>query len=319
MVEEQQSKGNNLVPTLIVGIILVAAVAIFALNPFKAENSSGTPLAVLPIEGEAQEEPQSVSETIEIAPGQFAVRQRYFEETFRPKRDEYNLFEKASQFLGIPIEKVPAFFSLNSESEIFSQLPKIPEDFSEIAYLLASGRYYAIGSLSEEYFQQPEFYPGFKDQGLKYWSEPNPKYWATNGYGTYPAEQFDTLSVSGRKDFIGVVFFYTGYGVQTYQGATIIPSSESLEHFDIEVSPSTFLLEPVFPKFSRNWANQVTIKGKLRDGTPPGEYEIDFMVVAPPREKREEWEFKYRNLYFDAANAISPSGYPIKFTINVTE
>ncbi len=325
MAEQPQGKGNNFVPVLVGLGILIVAGTVFVLSPWKGtDNPNSGPLAVLPNGDTVQEtttveEPLSVEEIVEVSPGQFAVRQRYFEEAFRPKRDEYKLFKKASEHLGIALAQVPDFFSLNSEAEIFSQLPKIPEDFSEIAYLLASGRFYALGSLSEEYYMQPEFYPGFKESGLKYWSQPDPKYWATNGYGTYPAEQFDTLSLSGRQDFTAVVFFYTGHGVQTYQGATIIPTASSLKHFDLSISPDTVLLEPVFPKFSKDWAYQLMITGKLKPGTPPGQYEVDFILVPPPKEKREEWEFKYRNIYFNAAGSIGPSNYPIKFVIDVTE
>ncbi len=304
-------------------IIIVAVAAVFLLGQGGAPRPSGAPNGG-PGAAEVQT-PQpfldsGTGEPAEITPSSFAVRQRYFEEAFRPRRQDYDLFEKASEHLGIPIQQVPEFFSLNSEEEIFEQLPPPPEDFSEIAYLLASGRTYAIGGLSEEYFLQPEFYPGFKESGLKYWSEPDPKYWSTNGYGSYPGEQFDTLSHSGRRgEFVAVVFFYTGYGVQTYQGLTFVPASDSLNYFDIKIEPDTILLTPVFPAFSSDWAHQIVITGKLKPDTPPGEYTIGLVVAPPPKEKRDEWGFKYRNLYFDAATAIGPSGYPIKLNITVEE
>src|SRR3989344_5626058 len=182
-----------------------------------------------------------------LDPSQYAVRQRYFQEAFQPDRENYDLFEKAAVFFKKPVSEMPNYFSLNSESEIFSELPKVPADFSEVA------------------------------------------------------------------------FFYSGYGVQTYQGVTIIPSSETLERFEVEITPNTFLLESTFPKFKKNWAQRIEITGKVKPGTPPGDYELKFLVVAPPKEKKEEWKFKYRNIYFDAASSIAPSGAPIKFTIKVTK
>ncbi|VVB98893.1 Uncharacterised protein [uncultured archaeon] len=250
-------------------------------------------------------------------PTAYAVRQRYFEEAFKPYRNDYNLFGKAAAFLKMPIEKMPEYFSLNSESEIFADLPPVPKDFSEVAYLLVSGKNYAIGKISSDYYLQPEFYPGFKESGLRFWSEPNPKYWGVNGYGTYPAEQFDTLSLSGRSDFTAVVFFYASYGVQTYQGVTLVPSAETMKNFDVNISPDTFLLTPTFPKFNKDWAQAIVIKGELKPDTPPGDYTLGFLISSPPKEKKEEWSFKYRNLYFDAAGSIGPSGYPIKFNVTV--
>ncbi|HZX19986.1 MAG TPA: hypothetical protein VFF13_03155 [archaeon] len=329
--EKQDSpitKNNGFNPVLlIVVVVLVGAITFLLIN-----NSNSTQgLAILP--GETQTiadseiqtdatqidsvETTASSEDLTVSPSSFPVRQRYFEETFKPKRESYDLFKKAAEHLNIPIEKVPEYFSLNSESEVFNELPPIPTDFSEIAFLLATGRTYSIGLLSEGYYMQPEFYPGFKESGIKYWTEPDPKYWATNGYGSYPADQADILSKSGRDEFTAVVFFYTGYGVQTYQGTTIIPTSESLEHFDIQVTPDTFLLTPTFPKFTSDWVQQIIITGKLKPNTPPGDYSIGFLITTPPIDKKQEWEFKYRNLYFDTVNSIAPSRFPFAFNITV--
>jgi len=300
------------------GIIVVLAVIVIFFA-FNQENISTNPLVVLPEAEETGLTPIYEKNQVEITPSSYAVRQQYFEEAFKPKRDEYDLFEKAAARLQIPLEYVPEYFALNSEKDIFNELPPVPNDFSEVAYLLATGRNYALGPITEEYFLQPEFYPNFKENGLKYWSEPDPKYWATNGYGSYPAEQFDVLSQSGRTEFYSVVFFYTGYGVQTYQGAHLIPTSNTLKYFDVDISPDTFLLTPTFPKFSKDWVYKITIQGKVKPDTPAGEYTIGFLIVDPPIEKRNEWAGEYRNLYFNAATVISPSNFPITFNITVEE
>ncbi len=304
---------------MLFGAVVIIALAVIVYSFISDQDDSSVPLALLTQDSQENNEVNLTGNEGKIKPSSYAVRKEYFEEAFKPRRDEYNLFEKASERLGIPLEDVPEYFTLNSEEDIFNELPQVPEDFSEVAYLLATGRTYAIGNLSEEYFLQPEFYPNFKENGLKYWSEPDPKYWTTNGYGTYPAEQFDVLSYSNRDEFLAVVFLYTGYGVQTYQGATLIPSSGSLEYFDITISPDTFLLTPTFPKFSKDWAHQIVIAGKLKPDTPPGEYSIGLLIVKPPYEKKVEWASKYRNLYFDAATGIAPSNFPIRFTITVKE
>ncbi|MEM4327201.1 MAG: hypothetical protein QXZ13_03485 [Candidatus Diapherotrites archaeon] len=259
------------------------------------------------------------NEKEKVDPTEFLVRQQYFEESFKPKREEYKIFEKAAAYLNKPVSEMPKLFTLKSEAEIFEELPKIPKDFSELAFALASGKTYDIGNIGEEYYKQPEFYPNFKTNGLKYWTNPEPKYWATGGYGTYPAEQFDTLSLSGRKEFNAAVFVYSGYGVQTYQGLTLVPTAETLKNFEIEITPNTILLEPNFPKFKNGWAHKIFISGKLKEGAKPGKYDLAFVIAAPPKEKKDEWGFKYRNLYYDAVSGIAPSGYPVKFTINVIE
>lgn len=301
----------------LLAVAVVAVAAVFILN-----QPPKSPLVTLPDSGNTgavQPAVEKEQTTGEIKATSYAVRQRYFEEAFVPRREQYGLFEKAAKHLGMPLEKVPEYFSLESEKEIFELLPPAPKDFSEVSYLLASGRSFAIGGLSEDYYLQPEFYPGWKDNGLKYWTEPNPVYWTTSGYGTYPGDQFDTLSKSGRKNFVAVVFFYSGYGVQTYQGTTIIPAAESLEYFDITIEPDTFLLTPTFPKFSSDWARKIVVRGTMKENTPPGDYTIGFLVVAPPKEKEDEWGFKYRNIYFNAASSIAPSRFPFQFFVKVLE
>ena len=252
-----------------------------------------------------------------IDPSQFILREDYFKEVFRPRRETYKLLEKAADFLKKPVSEVPAYFSLNSEEEIFSELPAPAADFSEIAYLLAQGRYFNLALLDETYYKQPEFYPNFKTLGVRYWTRPDPKYWVANGYGTYPAEQWDTLEKGKNEEFRGVVFFYAGWGVQTYQGISLRADTESQKYFDLEITPKTFLLEPTFAKFGKNWAYKVEITGKLKPDTPPGTYSIGINVEIPPRELRDKWNAEHPSLYFDGAGIIKASGNQIQLNITV--
>ncbi len=255
-----------------------------------------------------------------IKPEDFPIREEYFREVYRPRRETYKLFERAAKYFGKDIEYVKKYFGLNSEEEIFAELPKPAEDFSEIAYLFASGKFFAIGLLKPEYYLQPELYPNFKINGLNYWTKPDPRYWTPHGYGSYPSEQWDTLSLSERKEFTGVVFVQTGWGVQTYQGVSLLPDSEFVKHFDVEITPQNFLLEPAWPKFHKNWAQRVLITGKAKPGTPPGNYNLTMNVYPVPKELREKWEFEHKNLYFDAAvSSVKPAGNFIDFHITVTE
>jgi len=299
-----------------VAVVVVAGLAILAMPYFSQPSQPG--LASLP-EAPLQEEEQEAEESgLKVDPSQYAVRQRYFEEVFRPKRDEYNLFENASAHLGIPLEEVPEYFSLRSEKEVFSELPAAAEELSEIAYLLATGKYFSIGYLDETYYKQPEFYPNFKEHGLTYWTEPDPRYWTPHGYGSYPSEQWAELKKGETEEFTAVVFFYSNWGVQTFQGVTLMQDSESKEYFDLEISPQNLLLEPSFPKFYENWAHKIIIRGRLLPETGPGEYNIGINVERPPADLRSRWEFEHKNIYFDAAaGGIKPSGDQILLRIKV--
>ncbi len=297
-------------------LVVLLAIAIIIFSGCVQQSSDASPEEENQITGASEQENQYGEE---LTPEQFIVRQKYFEEVFKPKRDSYNLFEKASEHLSMEQTQMANYFSLPDEEAIFADLPLVADDFSEIAYLLATGRYFSLELLDEEYYKQPEFYPRFKENGLNYWSEPNPSYWGVNGYGIYPAEQWDTLTIGEREEFTSVVFIYTSWGVQTYQGATIVPSGNALELFDIEITPDIFLLEPTFPKFYQNWAYKVSITGKRKPGTPSGDYDLTMNIVHPPKEFSVQWEGQYRNLYFDAASGVNPSGSPLTFHIKVTE
>ena len=322
----EQKKGIKLPVLGAIAALVVVAVAIMVFQGAPGENPVGlisnapgeNPVGLISATAPMEQGTGTLDEE-QLSPSQYAVRQRYFEEVFKPKRDQYGLFEKAAAYLNIPLKEVPEYFGLNSEEEIFADLSTPAEDFSEIAYLFAIGKYFTIGFLDEEYYKQPEFYLNFKEQGLRYWAEPDPKYWVPHGYGSYPSEQWTTLKKGGGEEFTGVVFFYSNWGVQTFQGVTLMPTTESQKYFDIEITPQNFLTEPTFPKFYLNWVHRIVITGKPKPDIPAGEYIIGINVQKPPLELVKKWELDYKNIYFDAVSGVKPEGNQIEFTINVTE
>ena len=308
--------------TIAVGVLIVALVAIIFMQ-MNSPNTTG--LDALPSNdtSTATSNDSNINsgqfDSDIIRPEDFVSREQYFREVFKPRRETYKLFEKAAAFLSKPVEQMPAYFGLNNEEEIFLDLPKPADDFSEIAYLFSSGKYFSIGYLDETYYKQPEMYPNFKTLGTRYWTRPDPKYWTTGGYGSYPSQQWDTLTVGERDEFDAVVFFYTSWGVQTYQGVTLQPSPDTSKYFDITITPQTFIIEPTFPKFGNGWAQRIEIHGKIKQGVSPGSYKIGINVETPPKEFIEKWEFEHRNLYFNAASAIGPSGNQIQLNVDVVQ
>lgn len=299
-------------------LVVVGALALFALSNestlLSDSRASTTGLVTagveLPSEKEvAVEREPDVSQTLS--------RQTYFNEAYSPNRETYHIFEKASAYTNKSLAQMPAFFSLNSEEEIFAALPPTPNDFGEIAYLLATGRFFAIDELDESYFLQPELYPGFKENGLRFWTKPDATSWATNGYGTYPSEQFAEISRGEDSEFEATIFIYSSFGVQTYQGITLFADSESLNKFDLEITPNTFVLEPNFPTFEKGWAKKIMIRGRPKADTPAGVYPVAINIGVPPADKQKEWSLLYRSLYMDGASGIRPSGNQIVLTVTV--
>ncbi len=329
--QSNEAKKSPLLFIAIAAIVLAAVAAFligsnsFGLASLNSQKTETVPAAIEGSNGIVANDSTSSFDALEgfeselVKPEDFLIREDYFRAVYKPDRSKYKLLERASKFLGKDNEGTLQFFGLKSEEEIFEALPPINPDFSETAYLFASGKYFSIGFLEEDTFLQPEFYSNFKSLGVKYWTQPDPKYWVPHGYGSYPSEQFDTLKIGSREEFTGVVFVHAGWGVQTYQGMSLSVDPESKKYFDIEITPANFLLNPSFPKFSSKWAYKVEIKGKLKQGTPPGSYKIGINVVTPPSDLREQWEYQYKNSYFDGATAIKPSGNFIQLNIVVNE
>jgi len=213
--------------------------------------------------------------------------------------------------------------------EIFDALPPVPSDFGEIDYMLVKGRLFAIGVLGEEYYKQPEFYPRF-EEFFSYWTDPNLGMWGTNGYGTYPADQW--TEVRAGDSFTAYAFFHTSWNVQTWQGVQLVPAfpaegagefyntmspSELKNYFDVTIEPNLFLLDPTFPAFGYNWAYKIEVRVDVAPDTPPGRYVVGFGVAKPPQEKAEEWGWEHRNFYFDASGMISVGRPQLRMMVTV--
>ncbi len=299
-------------------LVVVGALAFWSLSngASPVSNSISNPTGLVTAGASVPSEKDTLVES-EVDVSQTLSRQTFFNEAYAPNREAYRIFENASNYTGKSLEQMPVFFSLNSEEEIFAALPPMPNDFGEIAYLLATGRFFAIDELDESYFLQPELYPGFKENGLRFWTRPDATSWATNGYGTYPSEQFAEISRGEDSEFEATIFIYSSFGVQTYQGITLFADAESLKKFDLEITPNTFVLEPNFPKFGKEWAKKIVIRGHPKVDTPAGVYPIAINIGVPPADKQKEWSLLYRSLYMDGASGIRPSGNQIVLTVTV--
>jgi hypothetical protein len=261
-------------------------------------------------------------------------KEKYIKQIYTVDRSTYNLFEKAAAYRKESLSDTKKFFynccDLTSEEEIFQKLPPIPSDFAELAYSLATGRLYQIGTLGEEYYKQPEWYFHTDQTALANrmfafagWSAPQLNYWGDYGGAAYPADQFDTVSKSKRKKFTAVVFVTNGWNIQNWVGMTMIANNNALKNFDIKISEDKtgqpyFLLGPTFPKFSRDWATRITIEGEVKDTTPPGVYVIHVNPIAPPTELNAKWSSEHIGIYTPYGFFSPDTGY-ITLTVTVTE
>ncbi|MBI4043997.1 MAG: hypothetical protein HY393_04295 [Candidatus Diapherotrites archaeon] len=247
------------------------------------------------------------------------LRKTYFKEAFQPKRDQYNLLETAAKNKGVAVADIERVLELKNEEDIYSDLPSLPGDFGEVAYGIFNGQYLSIGLLGAEYYKQPEFYPGFKDNGFKAWTDFDPQYWTPQGYGSYPALQEDVLVLGKRETATGIVFVHTDWGVQAWQGARITSTAKTRECFDVTITPDAFLLDPSWPRFGSNWGQRIEVIAQLKPACrKQGTYQVELEMVHPPKDLAAQWALEHKNLYFSAAGMFS-AGSLLEVNVKVEE
>lgn len=254
------------------------------------------------------------------------VREKWFQELRKINRDGYKIIETTAKNKGLTEEQALAYFGLNSEQEIFESLPEPTQEFSEIKYATEQG-IIIENKITPNIYLQPEFLPNssFEKNCLPYWTQNDPNYWATNGYGFYPARQNTVIKTDlNENNFSGWFIVHSSCGVQTWQGMKLQPQvfSETIENpeqfFDLQISPDEFLLEPTFPKYYRNWAKKITITGTIKSNTPKGSYTITVNPVTPSQNKINEWQAEHLNLYFNAiSSGFKPSQNMLEISVVV--
>ena len=73
--------------------------------------------------------------------------------------------------------------------------------------------------LSDNYWLQPEFYPGWFPSADAAYTNNDPNMWTPEGYGCYPT--IKEIEVTRGSDIIVNTYFKTGYGTEAYQGLVV--------------------------------------------------------------------------------------------------
>lgn len=212
-----------------------------------------------------------------------------------------------------PVAKRPDYLP----KEVFANLPAFPQDFYAMKVLIEFGKISDIGSVGDEYWKQPEFYPNFETNGVAMMQTPPIGRWAPYGYGTYPSETL--VATTNNSEFTVYTFFHSSWLVESYQGLGLVPvfpavanmlrnefpdgaryvaqnPAEAQKYFDVSIAPSAALLEPAFPVFGANWTQRVAMRIKVK-GAPKGRYVIGIGIGGVPRELNEQWLRRYKTAY----------------------
>ncbi len=117
----------------------------------------------------------------------------------------------------------PMYEGLSEEQYgyFFSELPEFKEDFFTIAQLVYDGKITDYSRLSEDYWKQPEFYPGWFASMPEAYINNDPNRWTPEGYGCYPT--IKEVEATVGSNIIVNTYFKSGYGTESYQGLVVKP------------------------------------------------------------------------------------------------
>ncbi|MEK6970387.1 MAG: hypothetical protein AABW68_01680 [archaeon] len=317
----------------VVLVVIVGGILAYPLLTGTTPPAADTPSIIE--DGISTEIDTSLSPDSSTGPDNTALsKAKYLLQLYTIDRDSYQLFEKAAAYQNESLEETQKFFlnccDLESEEEIFAELPPISPDFSTIAYNFATGQIYQLDSIAEGVYKQPEFYfhtdqTALVNRTLAFspWSNPQLKYWGDYGGSATPADQFGSVSKKDRKTFTAVVFVTNGWNIQNWVGMNMVTNASAQDYFDITISEEQtgqpyFLLGPTFPAFSKDWATKLTIEGTVKESTPPGIYTVRVNPIQPPKELSQKWSNEHLGIYVPYGGLVPDSGF-ITLTLTVTE
>jgi hypothetical protein len=212
---------------------------------------------------------------------------------------------------------------------MFKELPEMPADFYKVREMVRSGEIRNLNEIWPEYYLQPEWFPGFEESGVPLLQNPPEDRWGAFGLGSYPSDTSASLVVG---ETLALVFYMrSSYLVETYQGISLVPvfpkntalpegfamadGTTSItqepsvsEYFDVEVSPSVFLIEPNFPIYSKQSTQKVEVRITAKETIPLGNYVVAIDVGDAPLEQEEGWAKEHQNKY--AGSSITKIGRP---------
>jgi hypothetical protein len=206
----------------------------------------------------------------------------------------------------------------------FRNLPAFPEDFYRMRILVVYGKISDLETVSEGYWKQPEFIPGFEENAVRLIKTPQNGRWGAFGYGAYPADT--QVTTAPGAEFSVITYFHASWLVETYQGIKLVPvyNADSTlptqdlqgsstvvqdpekvkEYFDVKISPETMVLGSTYPVLDYGWTQKAKVTVKVNPNTPPGRYVIGVNIASPSPEFNDQMMKKYLNLYTTGGAAV---------------
>jgi len=170
---------------------------------------------------------------------------------------------------------------------VFSNLPFIPNDWSNVKYAYDNGRYYILRDISEEYYKQPEFYGDWSDLGMSY-HENNGPGCKTGMFVTPSVQKIYTNAGATIQTYVIARSSFCNSIVQSLKFKPMYPLNGTMDdgtefvqnpliverNINLEFEPNGFILGKSYPRFDPDWAKKVAIKISVSDSAPDGIYVV---------------------------------------------
>ncbi len=173
------------------------------------------------------------------------------------------------------------------EKTVFERLPRFPNNFNQSKK--------DIQTAKEDVWKQPEFYPTWESDGLKYYIDRPKDYLGYFGYGSYPSA---AIFYYQGKPIETSFYVQTSWFIINFQGIKLETIIDEIykDNFIVEINPDTLLLAPTYPFFDYNWTQKVNVKITAKN-VSKGEYKIVIDAISPPEYFEEKWGRTYGKGY----------------------
>lgn len=203
-------------------------------------------------------------------------------------------------------------------SKIFCNRPEMPKDFGDIQTLYELGKITELEKIGPAYYDQPEFFPNFKTQTIEALNAFNPERFGVTIPETYPSAKVfegvpkgeilhaDFLVRSGplgeKYIWLDTLLIYPAEfnWARNLNKPIEYNPKDADKYFEVDYNLHTFLLEPSFPVWPKDWTKKVDVNIKVKEDAPKGRYAIGITFDHTTNKTLVDnaW-FKYGTRYAD--------------------
>lgn len=208
-------------------------------------------------------------------------------------------------------------YGLESENDLFAQLPPPPENMNMFNTFWEGGDANTLKDIPETVIIQPTFYPTFQQTGKRPWANATGKWSSTTGTMSTPAEQ--EIIIPPEETLVEAALLVgSSWGTTHYQGIGITYTLKPNTPHQLMITPQSTLFGPTFPRFSPEWIKRITIRGTITPTLGVEKYVLTLFPTTPHPDSEQQWITHYSPYIRTDSTYADPNGLAT-LTIHVKE